>query len=321
MPSPHVSVIVPVRDRRDLLGRLLDGLAAQTYRDFELIVVDDGSRDGSADLAEAEHRFPVRVIRQQGAGAVAARDAGVAASQAAVLAFTDSDCVPSPGWLAAGVAAIDADNDVVMGHTHALRPRRVLERSLHVEDNGLYPTCNVFYRRTAFDAAGGFDAGLGKRIGFSLGRRAKDLGIGEDTLLGWRVRRAGPSAYVPAADVGHAVFPFELKDHFSRTLQAGAFPGLVKQVPELRRSMLQARVFLGTSRVALYLACVLLVAQLPYQALVAVAVFAGVQLGRVLRAPGSLKRRLLAYPIVVATDVVTAGALLAGSIRSLSLVL
>lgn len=320
MTSPHVSVIVPVRDRRDEVVDLLNALAQQSYRDFELIVVDDGSTDDSAALAEAESRFAVRVLRQQGAGAVAARTAGVALSDAPVLAFTDSDCIPSPDWLAAGVAHIDADFDVAMGHTHAIRPRRLLERSLHVEDNGLYPTCNVFYSRAAFDAAGGFDAALGKRIGFSIGRRAKHLGVGEDTVLGWRVRRAGAAAYVPEAEVGHAVFPFDLKDHLSRTLQAGAFPGLVKQVPELRKSMLTAKVFLGTTRIPFY-AFVLLFFVLPLQAIVLLFWFLAFHALRVAKRPDSLKRRLLAYPVVVATDVLTAGALVVGSIRSLSLVL
>ena len=66
-------------------------------------------------------------------------------------------------------------------------------------------------------------------------------------MLGWRVRRAGTAVYAPEAIVEHAVFPPDLKDHFSRTAQAGAFPALIKQVPELRRMLLTRRVFLGAS--------------------------------------------------------------------------
>ena len=321
MPTPHVSVIVPVRDRRDLLGDLLDGLAAQTYRDFDLIVVDDGSTDGSAELAEAETRFPVQVIRQRGAGAVAARTNGVALSTGTILAFTDSDCVPQPQWLAAGVAAIEAGHDVVAGHTHAARKRYLLERSLHVEDDGLYPTCNVFYLRRAYMAAGGFDAELSGEVGFNVSRRARDLGVGEDTLLGWRVRRLGRAAYVPTAIVAHAVFPPDMRDHFSRTLQVGAFPRLVKLVPELRQTLLRGRVFLGLTRIPLYLAIVLAAVGLPLPALVASGLFVGWHFGRVLRGNGSLVRKLVAWPVVVATDLLTAVVLLLGSVRAGSLVL
>lgn len=321
MTGPRISVVVPVRDRRDLLAKLFDGLAAQTFRDFEVVVVDDGSTDGSADRAEAEHRFAVTVVRQPGVGAVAARQQGVTASRGAVLAFTDSDCVPLPTWLAAGVAAVDAGADVVMGHTRSQRPRRVLERSLTAEDNGLYPTCNVFYRREAFAAAGGFDGHLGERLGFRAGTRAKHLGFGEDTLLGWRVRRAGTAAYAAHAIVEHAVFPPDLRDHISRTAQVGAFPALIKEVPELRGLLLSRRVFLGSSRVPLYLAVVALVLRQP---LIAVAFLVWWALAHLIAIAGrepSVKRRVLAWPIVLATDAFTAGALLVGSARSFSLVL
>ena len=102
--TPRVSVVVPVRDRRDLLRDLLAALDVQTFRDFELLVVDDGSVDGSAELAESTTVAgqPVRVLRQEGLGAVAARQRGAADSRGEVLAFTDSDCTPVPGWLAAG---------------------------------------------------------------------------------------------------------------------------------------------------------------------------------------------------------------------------
>ncbi|HEX4868580.1 MAG TPA: glycosyltransferase family A protein, partial [Acidimicrobiales bacterium] len=164
-PAPTVSVVVPFRDRRPLLRDLLDGLAAQTWTDVEVLLVDDGSTDGAP--YEAAGRTiggrPVTVLRHEGRGAVSARQAGVAAARGRILAFTDSDCVPEPGWLAAGVAAIDAGADVVQGHTRPARRRAPLERSLWVEDEGLYPTCNVFYRRAAYEQAGGFDPGIASR--------------------------------------------------------------------------------------------------------------------------------------------------------------
>ena len=126
--APRVSVVVPVRDRRDLLRDLLAALDVQTLRDFELIVVDDGSVDGSAELAESTivAGQPVRVLRQEGLGAVAARQRGAADSRGEVLAFTDSDCTPVPGWLAAGVGSIEAGAAMAPAVYDATRRRRIV---------------------------------------------------------------------------------------------------------------------------------------------------------------------------------------------------
>jgi glycosyltransferase involved in cell wall biosynthesis len=322
-PPPKVSVVVPFRDRRPLVARLLDGLEAQSYDDFEVILVDDGSTDGAADEAAGRviGRRPVEVIRREGGGAVAARTAGVAAASGSILAFTDSDCVPDPGWLAAGVAAVERGADVVQGHTHPERRRAPLERSLWVDDNGLYPTCNVFYRREAFDRAGGFDVELAGRYGFRPGERAKGLGFGEDTLLGWRVRRAGTAAYEPAAVVAHHVFPPDLRDQLSRTLQGAAFPTMVAEVPELRDTLLQHRFLLGPGRPPLYAAAVAVAARRPRLAGAFAAVWVVGHWRGCRRNEPSLKRCLKAMPVLLATDAVLAGALVAGSVRARTVVL
>lgn len=341
--GPRVSVIVPVRDRRELLRKLLDGLKRQTFDDFELIVVDDGSSDGSAELVEQQQHDRwaskdapsavlsddlfvriggrVRLIRQEPAGAVAAREAGLAAAVGDVLAFTDSDCVPDPQWLAAGVAAIDAGADVVTGCTRPERPPRSRERTLGSEDNGLYPTCNVFYRRTAFDAAGGFEAELGDRYGFRPGERAKHLGFGEDTLLGWRVCRAGSAVYEPAALVDHAVFPPDLRDHLSRTLQAAGFPALVREVPELRRTLLTQRVFLGRPRTALYVLLLAALLRGRAIALISAAWWVRGHWMALSATEPSRRDRVAALPLALLTDLITAGSLVVGSASARSVVL
>lgn len=321
--TPAVSVVVPFRDRRPLLRALLAGLEAQTFTDVEVLLVDDGSSDGAA--AEAEGRViggrPVRVLAGDGGGAVSARQVGVAAARGRILAFTDSDCVPDPRWLEAGVAAVVAGADVVQGHTRPAERRAPLERSLWVEDEGLYPTCNVFYRRESFDRAGGFDAGIATRYGFRPGARAKGLGFGEDTLLGWRVRRSGRAVYEPAAVVAHHVFPPDLHDQLSRTLQAAAFPALVREVPELRRTFLRRRVFLGPTRPPLYAALVAGLLGRGRLSAGLLALWAGRHWVGCRRTEPSLRRCAKALPVLLATDVVTAGALVVGSARSRVVVL
>jgi glycosyltransferase involved in cell wall biosynthesis len=323
---PRVSVVIPVRDRRDLLVACLDGLGAQTYDSFEVVVVDDGSSDGSAEAAEAHAcgGHTVRVIRlgDKGRGAVAARLAGVEEAVGEILAFTDSDCVPAPQWLEQLVSAIDGGADLVQGRTEPTRPPRPLERTVWgLRDDGLYATCNVAYRRLAYDRAGGFDTGASERLGFRVGGRARGLGFGEDTLLGWRIRRAGDARFAEEALVRHHVFPPDGKELAGRSLLAGAFPALVREVPELRTTLLAHRLFLSTARIPLYVTIVLLVAGRRRAAVGAAAVWV---LGHWRRLQGSEpdpRRRLVALGAMCGVDIVEAGALVAGSASTRTLVL
>ena len=323
--APRVSVVVPVRDRRLLLMKLLDALDAQTFTDFEVIVVDDGSGDGGGSAAAQRHVAgrPVRAIPAAGIGAVPARRLGVANSSAAVLAFTDSDCAPSPGWLAAGVEAIESGADVVNGPTRPDRPPGPLERSVSSGEEGLYPTCNVFYRRSAYDAASGFDPHAGRELGFRVNRRARGLGFGEDTILAWRVRRSGGQAvFSPRAVVLHHVFEANLAESVSRCWMAAAFPALLREVPELRPTMLRHGVLFGArSRVPTYAVALALVLRRRRLGLLATAWWVWSRLQDLRRQPASWPRRLSALPQEMALDTVTAAALVAGSARARTLAL
>lgn len=318
--DPVVSVIVPVRDRRALLRRTLDALAAQTLTAHEVVVVDDGSTDGSADEAEADRRAgrPVRLVRGDGRGAVAARTIGVAAATAPLLAFTDSDCEPDPGWLAAGVTTLEAGADAVQGVTRPVRPAGPLERTVWVTfEDGLYATCNMFYRRDAFEAAGGFDPAVADRLGFRPDPTSQRLGFAEDTLLGWRVRRAGTLVFAPEAVVRHHVFPFDPVELVRRSWSVAAFPALVRELPELRRLLLRDGVFLGRrTRLPIYAAAGAALTGRRRLAAVALATAAVVRWPRLCRSEPSLRRRLLTVPVDTAADALSAVALVAGSVRA-----
>jgi GT2 family glycosyltransferase len=98
-----IAVVIPTRDRASQLGHCLTSLAAQTYPNhaFEVIVVDDGGAQPlDAVVAAYVNRLQVRLIRQERGGAAAARNRGIAATRADVVAFTDDDCSPAPDWLA-----------------------------------------------------------------------------------------------------------------------------------------------------------------------------------------------------------------------------
>ena len=104
-----VSVIIPHYNDLDGLDRCLSALAQQTYPAdlIEVIVADNCSPQGAAAVEQCiAGRARMALSHDRGAGPT--RNAGVAASSAQLLAFIDSDCVPEPQWLAAGIAALES---------------------------------------------------------------------------------------------------------------------------------------------------------------------------------------------------------------------
>ncbi len=110
-----VSIILPTYNRAAFLPGALASIRAQTFAAWELIVVDDGSTDGTGELVASrfrEVRQPTRYVFQPNAGFYAARRAGVALARGKYLAFLDSDDLWLPHHLSAGVAALEANPDV-----------------------------------------------------------------------------------------------------------------------------------------------------------------------------------------------------------------
>lgn len=105
---PLISVILPAFNRAQCIGPAIDSVLAQSLTDFELIVVDDGSSDGTGEAAAASGDARVRVLTlPRNCGGNAARNAGIRAAQAPLIAFLDSDDCYLPGKLAATVAEFD----------------------------------------------------------------------------------------------------------------------------------------------------------------------------------------------------------------------
>lgn len=122
-PEPAISVIMPIYNVAKWLPQCLDSLAAQTFRDFELLMVEDGSTDNSADIAEAfaqKHAF-AKLMRQKNSGAAQARNNAIRVARGKYLAFVDSDDVAHPRYLEKlHAAAVRSDADAVICN-YALR--------------------------------------------------------------------------------------------------------------------------------------------------------------------------------------------------------
>ena len=174
---PRVSVVIPTYNCARFIERTIDSALRQTYRDFELIVVDDGSTDDTQAVV-ARFGKSVRYVYQTNQGASAARNAAVARAGGEYLAYLDADDLWIPEKLALQVGYLDAhptcgfvhsEVSVIDEQDHVLRShfnqetgravpqgrclRDVLLRS-HIQ------TLTVMERRTAFEKAGGFDLRL-----------------------------------------------------------------------------------------------------------------------------------------------------------------
>lgn len=178
MAAPLVSVLLPVRDEAAFLAEALASLSAQTLADFEAIVVDDGSSDGSAEIAEAHARADrrFRVLRQPRSGLVAALERARAKARGRYLARMDGDDVALPERLEAQVEALESEGLAACGGGIAYFPEGAVRdgsrryerwlnglvtpeaaaRDVFVECPLPHPT--LVARREALETAGGYRA-------------------------------------------------------------------------------------------------------------------------------------------------------------------
>ncbi len=167
-----VAVIIPTRDRRELLGRALDSVSSQSHPAREIIVVDDGSVDGTAQVVAK--RYPqVRVVRQEAAGVSAARNRGIARSDSDWIAFLDSDDEWLPRKLERQAHLLAGRPDALVCHTDEIWMRRgvrVNPRRKHRKPDGdvferCLPLCcmspsSILLHRSVLERVGTFDESL-----------------------------------------------------------------------------------------------------------------------------------------------------------------
>ena len=197
---PRVSVVVCSYNGGRTLSQCVRSLLELDYPDFEVIVVDDGSSDQTAEILG---EFPeVVTIREPNLGLSAARNAGLAAATGSVIAYTDSDCFADQDWLThlveqlerTGAAAVGGPNLTPEdGWLHACiaaapgQPTHVLFNDQEAEH---VPGCNMAFRREALGAINGFDTQF---------RTA-----GDDVDVCWRLQHEGYwITFAPGAFVWH----------------------------------------------------------------------------------------------------------------------
>jgi len=240
-PSTRFSVVIPTYERRDMVVGTVLALQRQQFEDFEVVVVVDGSTDGTAAaLRGLDTTRPLRVVEQPNSGAAAARNRGAAEARGELLLLLDDDMEPDPGLLAAHDRAHRGGADVVLGHLplHPSSPRSLLtagveswaeerRRRLAGSDADVplddLLTGQLSLSRAAFEGVGGFDTSFTRDGMFG----------GEDIDFGYRLARAGHRIVFAEDAVSHQRFVVDPAQYLRRARDAGrASAELIAKHPE-----------------------------------------------------------------------------------------
>lgn len=224
--SSTVSVIIPAYNAAGYIGRTLQSLRAQSFADFEAIVVDDGSKDDTAEvvrrIAETDPR--VRLIRQANAGVAAARNRAVAEARGRYIANLDADDMWRPTFLERTVGALEAagdeaafafarslwidKDDNLLPQTEQPLPASVGYRELLLH-NPVGNGSAALMRAAAVRAVGGYDAGL-----------VRNFGQTEDWLIVLQLSWRGRAVPVPEPLVLYRILPHSSSHALERSARA-----------------------------------------------------------------------------------------------------
>lgn len=188
MSDITTSVIVPVYNDPDGLRTTIDSLLDQTATGYEVVIADNGSTDGTTEVAgNLAGRERVRHVRE---GAVqssyAARNAGIEAAEGEILGFVDADMWVEPGYVEAITDRMGHDRnymgcrvEIVADGGTVARYRRAtgFDVETYIRDKRFAPTCCVVIHRRVFDAVGRFDGRLRSNGDLEFGRRVHDAGF------------------------------------------------------------------------------------------------------------------------------------------------
>ena len=197
---PRVSVVVCSHNGERTIGDTLGGLTKLTYPDYEVIVVDDGSSDGTASVAAT---FGARVISTENRGLASARNTGRHASSGEIVAYVDDDARPDPDWLfylaatfrGSGYAGVGGPNipppdEEFVAACVAHAPGGPVHVLLSDREAEHIPGCNMAFRKECLEAVGGFDPSF--------------AAAGDDVDICWALQRAGWAlGFNPGAVVWH----------------------------------------------------------------------------------------------------------------------
>jgi len=227
-----ISVIIPAYNAAETLDSCLSALTRQTMpsNSFEIIVVDDGSTDRTAEIAKT---FPVKYIHQENHGPATARNNGASISKGNIILFTDSDCVPTPEWIEEMTAPFQHKDVMAVKGAYRTNQREIVARFAQIEfeerflllekanTTDMVDTYSAGYRRYIFEELKGFDTRF-------------PVANNEDTELSYRmVAKQLKMVFNPKAIVYHLNHPDSIKIYAKLKFSRGYWRMVVyRQFPD-----------------------------------------------------------------------------------------
>ncbi len=201
--SPRFSVIIPVYNRERFVAKAIESVLAQSYENFELIVVDDGSTDNTPKILE---RYPIKILRQQNRGVSAARNAGIRIAKGDIIALLDSDDEWQKDHLATHAAFFAAHPNFLIHQTDEIWIRNgkfLNKKKIHQKKGGW-----IFYDSLHLCLISPSAVAIKKELLGVVGLFREDFAVCEDYELWLRITHKYPVGFTPKATVikygGHA---------------------------------------------------------------------------------------------------------------------
>jgi len=223
---PKLSVVIPALDEEREIGECLASLASQTFSDFEVIVVDNGSRDATPAIAA---RYGARVFPEPRRGIPYARETGFRAARGKIIASTDADTIVPADWLERIHQVFEEDPEVVAvfgpyRHKPGSAPRTPVRPLIPLYEEGLILGQRAVWRLLGLPHFSGANFAVRQEAFFNVGGfRSPDGRLysdWEDIQLGFKLRRLGKVRYLP--DLVVLTSARKLRPASARNMIAGA---------------------------------------------------------------------------------------------------
>ncbi len=211
-----VSVILIVYNERKYIKKCIDALLRQSFLDFEIIVVDNGSTDGTGEIINSYNVTRIKYyVENSRCGLSKLRNIGIEKSVCEYVFFTDGDCIPNKYWLEEGLRALQDRKYVgVEGKTYYESANTTISNVVMESYKGFYLTCNIGYRREVMDRINYFDTN------FMYGHEDRDLAI--------RALKYGEICFSEDMIVVHQLKRLSIRKLFTLAKRAGNMVYLLK---------------------------------------------------------------------------------------------
>ena len=259
---PRTSAIIPAYNAEENILHSLEAFERQTIKDFEVIVVDDGSTDTTAELVtqfRQQSKFPVRLIHQKNSGPAKARNVGVERAEGEIILFLDSDCIPAENWLGEMTRPLGHDVAGCYCWNRVRNPESMASRYVDYEmtrrhegmigkDIDSISTYSASFLKKVFTECGGFDI-------------AYPEASGEDFDLTYDIAKAGYKMKFVDSTYVYQYHPDSWRKYFYRQFRRGYWS--VRLYLKHKDKIIKGNSYTGHGIEAQFVLCLLALLSIP----------------------------------------------------------